>query len=144
MKLIFSALTLALALTAISTAQAADKKIGNVIAVERTIDDVYNTCIDQLKDNPPVSGTNLLSCSFDAKKTSGDFTADGVRGYNVLMTYNKENCQVEASLKNGLIFVMFQATGAKATQDDSKACLKKGLDNSVNKDSFKFTAFTIE
>lgn len=138
MKTIFSALTLALALTAVTTAHASDRKIGNVIAVERTIDDVYQTCVDQLKD---VKGDNsFASCKFDAKKTNADYS----QGTQRVLTLWKDGCEVEGSVMNGTVLVTFQATGAKATLEDSKACLRKAIDGNQTKDSFKFIVYTIE
>ncbi len=138
MKTIFSALTLALALTAVTTARAADKKIGNVIAVERTIDGVYQSCVDQLKDVK--DDNSFASCTFDTKKTDADFT----QGSQRVLTLWKDGCQVEGYAMNGVVLVTFQARGAKATLEDSKACLRKAIDSNQTKDSFKFIVYTIE
>lgn len=138
MKTIFSALTLALALTSFTTAHAADRKIGNVIAVERTIEDVYSTCIDQVKDHK--GETAFASCKFDAKKTNADFS----QGAQRLLNLWKDGCEVEATAQAGIVLITFNANGAKATLDDSKACLRKAIDAAPNGDTFKFIAYTIE
>jgi hypothetical protein len=138
MKTIFSALTLALALTSVTTAHASDRKIGNVIAVERTIDDVYQSCVEQMKD----ANDDLVfaSCKFDAKKSNADFS----QGNQRVLTLWKDGCEVEGSVMNGVVLVTFQATGANATLKDSKACLRKAIDGNQTKDSFKFIIYTVE
>lgn len=138
MKTIFSALTLALALTAVTTAHAADRKIGNVIAVERTIDDVYQTCVDQLKDS--ASDSTFAACKFDAKKSNADFS----QGTQRVLGLMKDGCEVEGLVQSGVVLVTFRATTPKATLEDTKACLRKAIDASTNKDSFKFIVYTIE
>ena len=138
MKLIFSALTLALAFTAVTSAKAADKKIGNVIAVERTIDNVYQNCIDGL--GLPGDDTNFLTCTLKVKKTNEDF----MNGYQRLLTLTNGGCEVEGTAQAGSVMISFQDRRPKASIDDSKACLRKALDASVNKDSFKFIIYTIE
>lgn len=138
MKTIFSALTLALAFTAVTTAHAADRKIGNVIAVERTVDDVYASCVDQVKDQKEES--TFASCKFDLKKTNADFS----QGAQRLLGLMKDGCEVEAYAQSGMILVTFQATGAKSTLSDSKACLRKAIDAAPNRDSFKAIVFTVE
>lgn len=138
MKTIFTVLTLALAFTAVSTAHAADRKIGNVIAVERTINDVYQTCVDQLKDHK--GDTAFASCKFDAKKTNADFS----QGSQRVLTLMKDGCQVEGTAQNGVVLVIFEATAPKSTLDDSKACLRKAIDASTNGDAFKIIVFTVE
>lgn len=142
MHTLSSALTLAFALaSAVSTAtpaHASDKKIGNVIAVERTLHDVYQSCIDQMKVAEAES--TFASCALNSKKTSADFSF----GTQKILGYTKNSCSVEALVAAGVVLVTFQNTAAKATVEDSKLCLRKALDASANKDSFKFMAFTVE
>jgi len=138
MKAIFSAMTLVLALTSVTTAHAADRKLGNVVAVERTVEDVYQTCVDQLKDHK--GDTPFASCKFDVKKTNADFT----QGMNRVLGLFKNGCEVEGYVQNGAILVTFLANGDNATLSDSKACLRKAIDASVNGDKFKFIVFTVE
>lgn len=138
MKIIFSALTLVLALSAVTTAQASDRKIGNVIAVERTISNIYETCIDQLKEDQ-TSG-QFVSCKIDVKKTNADYTQGTQR---VLFLY-KDGCEVEGYAQNSVALITFSATTPKATLNDAKACLRKAIDTSANKDSFKILIYTVE
>lgn len=138
MKIIFSALTLALALSAVSTAQASDRKIGNIVAVERTINDIYETCVDQIKDTN-TSG-EFVSCKIDVKKTNADYTQGTQRP---LFLY-KDGCEVEGYIQNGIALITFSATADKATVADAKVCLRKAIDVSANKNSFKFLVYTVE
>jgi len=138
MKMLCSAITLALALISVSTAQASDKKIGNVIAVERTIENVYQTCIDEMKQNKETP--TFASCIIDIKNTKVDFVQISQR----VLTLADGGCEVEGTAQAGVILVSFQARGAKATVADSKACLRKAINASPTQDSFKFIVNTIE
>lgn len=138
MRMIFSALTLALAFTAVTTAHAADKKLGNVIAVERTIDDVYQTCIGNMKQTQDESTFQV--CSISAKKTNADF----LNAYQRLLSFSKEGCEVEGSAQGNVVMFTFQANGPKATKDDAKTCLRKALDANTTKDSVTFLVYTVE
>lgn len=129
---------LAMAFTMTLNAQAADRKIGNMIAVERSIDNVFQTCVAQLDTNDNES--ELYSCKYDIAKTALDFTA----GSQTLLNVSDENCSVEASVQKAKILVLFSAQTGKRDQAAAKACLQKALNGSQNKDTFKFYAYTLE
>ena len=138
MKITSTILALICSLGFVVSAQAADRKLGNVIAVERTLENIYQGCIDQVK--PEDSPMALYSCSFDPKTNTADFAA----GRTNLLNMNKDGCMVEGVLQNSVVHIMFQGRSAKANFADAKACLRKAIDASPNKDSFKYTIFTIE
>ncbi|WP_413290423.1 hypothetical protein [Bdellovibrio sp. HCB337] len=129
---------LALSLTLAVNAQAADRKIANMIAVERSIDNVYQACVDQVPADDMDS--NLFSCKFSTAKTALDFTA----GTQSLLAVMDADCTVEASVQNSVVLVLFSSHTGKKDFAGAKACLQRAVSASKNKDSFKFYVYTLE
>lgn len=138
MKRVLTLFTLVSSVSLVSTAFASDRKIGNVIAVERTLNNVYQSCIAQIKDSADKS--SFQACAFNPK--SGP--SDSAPGKQSLLHFNNKVCTVEAQLQNNVIFVTYQSLNPKATLEHTKACLRDALDSSPNKDSFKFLMHTVE
>lgn len=132
------ALALVLGFTS-SPSQASDRKIGSLVAVERTINSVYQNCVEQIPDEE--SSSSLYSCKFDTRLKNVDFTPGTAR----LLTLNTSQCFVEGTLQNSLILIMFSSkTKNTDSLTASKACLRQALESSPHKDSFKVITYTME
>lgn len=138
MKKLILVFALASCFTLTVNAQGTDRKIGNLIAVERTIDNVYQTCIDQF--TTPTSDSDFYSCKFEAKKTAIDFAPSTKR----LLTLSSPACSLEGFLQNSVILVIIEVKSAKSKLATAKACLQEALNASANKNSFKFEMYTLE
>ncbi len=138
MKILISAFLLTMSFITAVDVQAADKKIGNLIAVERSIDNIYNTCADQF--TAPTTDSSFFSCKFDAKKNSADITPAAQR----LLSLSTPTCEVDGYVQNSVVLVLIQIKSTHVNQASAKACLQQALDASKNKDSFKFIMYTIE
>jgi hypothetical protein len=142
MTQILSALTLVATLTLGFTAHAADKKIGNVIAVERSIDNVFQTCtaqVEKAKDYDPKA--RYFACSLDVSKAG---VAEMSPNNQRLLRVRGTSCTIDADLKDTSIFMMFNGNDNKAGYTAARACLKEVMDDAANNDGFKFTVFTVE
>lgn len=144
MKLFIFMLTMSLSFA--FSAQAADKKIGNVIAVERSVENVYQDCAAQfttapttLKDTKPKE-PSFYTCRFDGKKTPHDFAPTAQR----LLSLSNKDCDVEGFMQNSIVLVTVQLKLETPSMAAAKSCLQQALNESANKDSFKFNIYTIE
>lgn len=138
MKAPFSTLTLALSWGFVFTAQAADRKLGNMIAVERTIPHIYQSCVDQAtSEKNPI---NLYSCKFEATNNKMELAP----GTHRFLTLDTEDCTVEATLKNSIILVMFRSQSSGGSFSSAKSCLRQAIDSSTDKDNFKYIVYTLE
>lgn len=104
------------------TAFAKDEKLGNVIAVERTISDVYNRCLTSV-DKPGTGPQYFYSCAFRYLNL-GELAITQGRAFS----FTKDGCQVYAELVNGNVFITFATDRNSSTFEDSKACLAKSLE----------------
>ncbi|MBC7371544.1 MAG: hypothetical protein H7326_08270 [Bdellovibrionaceae bacterium] len=119
--------------------QASDKKLGNVIAVERTVENVYATCVDQMqKDREHNPADRYYICKLDVAATSSDSTPGGQR----ILTVRSPDCTIDTELKDSKVLLMVNGNAAKANFASAKACLKTAMDQ--NGDTLKFVIFTIE
>lgn len=147
MKSVLSVLAMVLSFSAFTTAQAADKKIGNLIAVERTIDNVYQTCAAQIKNETSPKQTangEALPSFFACKLDAGSKDFDFMPKYQRLLTHSDSVCDIEGFAQNSSALITVQMKGKSLGAENAKNCLQRALDASENKDSFKFTIFTIE
>jgi hypothetical protein len=100
--------------------QASDRKVGNVIVVERTVSDVYDNCLKEIRG--------------DVSKPSAFFTCVITltqQPYEVLLTkgylnYTTEKCNVESELAVGKMLITF-GTKTPGSFEDGKACLTEAL-----------------
>lgn len=131
MKLFFAIASLLVAFSA----QASDRKVGNIIAVEREISDLYNTCLKNVSgatDKPQ----SFFSCAIK-------FTTDGelpVTKGRVLKLMD-ERCQVVGEAMNGVVLITFSGTKSPSTFETSRACLERSLSA---KDFVKVIVYTLE
>lgn len=120
-------------------AQAADKKLGNVIAVERTIENVYATCVDQIeRDKRHNSSDRYFVCKLDAAASP----SDSMPGGQPALTVRSPDCTIDTELKDAKVFLMINGNETKANYTSAKACLKKAMNQSG--DTVNFVIFTLE
>ncbi len=137
MKWILSTIVLTMAIGAF----ASDKKIGNVILVERTIENVFDTCTTGVErekgDNPQGS---LFACTLQITNSTQESVPPG----QWLLRLRTDNCAVDADVSPTKAIVFFSGTSDKANYASAKACLTEALNKSPNKDSFKILVQTVE
>lgn len=132
MKLFFVAASLLLAFTA----QASDRKIGNVIAVEREIKDVYSTCLKNVTGD--TTGSKFFFSCAIKYVTPGEIPVTKGRAFRL----HDEHCSVNADFANsGVLFVTFSSAKDTSTYETSKACLQQALTNIA---SVKTLVYTLE
>lgn len=123
-------LIIALVATMIAfSAQANDRKVGNVIAVERQVTNLYDSCLRTVTGDITKEQTfffctiNYLKSPLEVSVTKGG-----------LIRYNSNGCNVDADAGNGVLVMTFGK--AKGTSDyaTAKSCLQAALQNanSVN------------
>lgn len=113
----------------------ADKKIGNVIAVEREISDVYNRCLRNMT-TATSEPRSLFSCTIKYAR-DGEWPVS--RGRVLKMV--DAQCSVTADHANGSLVLTF--TGAKnpSTFESAKNCLQKSL---TEADTLSVILYTLE
>lgn len=131
MKWFFAIAALFVALSS----HAADRKVGNVIAVEREIPDLYNTCLKNLQ-GPTDKPQSFFSCAFKYI-TDGEIPVSKGR---VLKLMN-ERCQVVGESTNGFIMITFAGAKSPSTFEASRACLERALSE---KDFVKVIVYTLD
>lgn len=104
---------------------AADKKIGNVIMIERDVENVYDRCIANLKEEDRAKQNQFCALQI----TTSPFEV--MMNRNGGIRYRTPNCSVDSDFGNGKMLISFQALGKDATLADAKRCLQ----NAVNENS---------
>lgn len=130
MKLFFVLASMILAFSA----NAADRKVGNVIAVEREVNDLYNTCIGKVEDT--AKPKSFFSCGIK-------YTTDGelpVSKGRVLKLID-DKCSVVGETMNGVLLITFAGSQNPSTFEVSRLCLERALSP---KDSVKVILYTLE
>lgn len=134
MKLIFSLATLLFAFSV----HAADRKLGNVIAVERDVTNIYNSCTSNVIPDPQkTKSAALYSCSVPVLK---DGDASITRG--TFLNGVGQDCIVDGEVGNGSLVIEFSTSAENSSYTDSQACLKRALD-AINNDT-KLIIYTVE
>lgn len=110
-----------IALMGAFSAHAADRKIGNVIMIERDIDNVYDRCISSLDQN--LTKTNYNFCAIQITKSPAEVLLNKGGG----IRYNTSTCTVESDFGNGKMLISFKALGKDAGLDEAKRCLQNAL-----------------
>lgn len=130
-----------LVLTVAFQATAADKKIGNLVLVERTIENVFSSCITQIeKEDGPNPPGQYFACTLPTLKNSLESTPPA----QVLLRHRTADCTVDADVINAKVFIMLSGAQANATFATAKSCLTEALNTSATKNSLKFLVFTVE
>ncbi len=123
MKLFFVLASLLLAFSA----QAGDRKIGNVIAVEREITDIYDTCLKAV-DGDTSKPKSFFSCGIKYVG-AGELPVSKGRVLKLV----DERCNVWGDSMNGVILITFAGAGNTSSFETSRACLERATtpNNSV-------------
>ena len=104
---------------------AADKKVGNMIMIERDVDNVYDRCVATLKDED--RDKKLQFCYLQITKSPVEVMLNREGG----IRYKTPNCKVDSDFGNGKMLIFFEALSKDAKLADAKRCLQ----NAVNENS---------
>lgn len=131
--------TVMITLSLTSPAMAADRPLGTVVAVERDIPNVYQSCVDQVKLDPK-QPTSFFFCKFPATKNKVEFSI----GEQFVLMLDKDGCTVEGVVNNSTLLITFGTNPERSSFDSAKACLRKAFDASPNKDDLKFIIYSVQ
>lgn len=132
-------LILAIAATLVAfSARASDHKLGNVIAVEREITNIYDTCLQSLMGDTS-KDQSFFYCGFSYLKSSTEVpvTKGG------MIRFSDDRCRVDADAANGFMSITFgrAAQGSTTNLETAKVCLQRALQN---QNSVKVLVYTME
>lgn len=102
------------------SAHAADRKIGNVIMIERDIENVYDRCVTSMKQE---SEGKYNFCTIQITKSPAEVLLNKGGG----LRYNTTTCSVESEFGNGKMLISFRALNKDASTEDAKRCLQNAL-----------------
>ncbi|QDK36683.1 hypothetical protein [Bdellovibrio sp. NC01] len=132
MKLIF-----ALAATLIAfSAHAEDRKIGNVIAVERQVPNMYDTCVKNVTGDTSKE-QSFYFCAINFLKSPLE-TSSSKGG---VIRYKEANCRVDGEVANGVLLITFGRESGNTDYATAKGCLQRALNQPNN---MSFVVYTIE
>ena len=103
------------------SAHAADRKIGNVIMIERDIENVYDRCIASMSQSS--EGGKYNFCAIQITKSPAEVLLNKGGG----LRYNNTACSVESDFGNGKMLISFRAVGKDVSNEDAKRCLQNAL-----------------
>ena len=106
------------------SAQANDVKLGNVIAVEREITNIYETCLENVNADTSKPARMFL-CSYRFTKNN---EIGMTKGRAFLL--KNDQCDVHAEVMNGSLLVSFATPRPTSDFEVSKECLATALRNS--------------
>ncbi|RYZ86220.1 MAG: hypothetical protein EOP06_14905 [Proteobacteria bacterium] len=139
MKTAIKCMILASTLTLAIAAQAADKKIGSVVAVERSVENILTTCVDQVKKDKYQDPTGqYFSCSYAIVKP-GESIPAGQR----FLALRTSECNVDAEAKDTKVVVFFGGNDMKSNLTTAQNCLETALQEKKIND-FKVIVHTVE
>lgn len=131
MKAIISILLMVVGITA----NAGDRKIGTVVAVEREISDVYATCLKKT-DTDTTKPKVFFSCNFKYIN-DGELAVTSGR----LVTLMDDKCSVMGEAINGTVIITYSSSEKPSSFESSRACLARAF---AGKDALKMLVYTIE
>ncbi|WP_413558656.1 hypothetical protein [Bdellovibrio sp. HCB209] len=105
------------------SAKAADRKLGNVILVEREIPNPYELCTKNMIDKTDKKQTSFY-CVIKYTKPNMEIP---VASKISPITYKDENCKVRSESGNGSMIIGFGPETVAVDFETAKACLLKGL-----------------
>ena len=117
------------------SAHAADTRLGNVVAVQRQTDNIYNTCLANVNGDT-TKPTSFFSCIIPVTHDN----EMSITTSRFLHEFN-DRCQTEGALQNGKILITFGVTGREATFNEAKTCLAQGL---MKNNSVTAVIYTVE
>lgn len=107
------------------TAQAADRKLGNVIVIERDIENVYSSCLSNIKSVDTDKPQTFFFCTLQLTKHDGEVLLNKGGGFRHLT----DTCQVATEFGAGKMLIYFGGPKDEKTSfEDSKKCLKEATD----------------
>ncbi|WII73592.1 hypothetical protein QJS83_06865 [Bdellovibrio sp. 22V] len=119
------------------SANAADRKVGNVIAVEREVPEIYDTCLSNMGDQDTTKPRSFYSCAIKYT-TAGEIPVSQGR----VLRLKTDKCDVHGEAFNGVILITFaNISKDTATFEPSRSCLKNAL---TGKDYVKAIVYTLE
>lgn len=131
MKVLFVLASLFIAFSA----QAADKKLGNVIAIERELPNLSEACIKNVTSDI-TKPSSFFSCT--VKFTTG---AETPVSKGTIFKVIDNNCSVVAEAINGTLLVTFAGAKSSSTFEVSRACLESAL---ADKEPLKVLLYSVE
>lgn len=130
-------LFIAVAATLIAfTAQANDRKLGNVIAVERQITNIYDKCLSKVSSDT-TKDSSFFICSFNFLKSSTETQI----AKKIVVNYITNDCRVDAEAVNGFMFMTFGKAKGSSNFATAKNCLAQAVDNNT---AVNVNVYTIE
>ena len=118
------------------SAQAGDRKVGNVIAVEREITNVYESCVQNITGDT-TKQRDIFVCNFSFLKSPNEVSL----GKGGVIRYKDDACVVNADTGNGVVLVVFGPAKGTTTLDHAKVCLQRALQNN---NSVTAVIYTVE
>lgn len=116
--------------------QASDRKVGNVIAVEREISNIYKTCLDNLSSDDTGEAKSFFACGI-RYLTDGEMAISTGR----VLRLKDAQCKVEGFVKNGVLMITFSTTKNTSGFAESRLCLEKAT---LASNSAKTLVYTVE
>lgn len=137
MKFPICAFTLFFAFTAQATL--VDTNIGNVVAVERELNDIYEACAVKITNatGDITKPSRYFVCRF--KITTDNEISQTTKAF--LRTERSNPCTADGDLDNGNILIIFGVRDKFSSVEESKTCLAKVLSG---KNSLKAVVHTIQ
>ena len=133
MKIIFA---LVASLMAFSAAHAEDHKVGNVIAVQRDINNLYDTCVKNVVGD--VSKTqNSFFCNIKFIKSPTEIPVS--RGG--VIRFQDDRCQVFGDVEGGFLMIGFGKAQGASSFEQAKVCLQRSLQG---RDSTAVLVYTLD
>ena len=130
-------LFIAVAATLIAfTAQANDRKLGNVIAVERQITNIYDKCLSKVSSDT-TKDSSFFICSFSFLKSS----AETQIAKKYVINFATNDCRVNGEAVNGFLFMTFGKANGTSNFATAKNCLAQAIDNNT---AVNVNVYTIE
>lgn len=118
------------------SAHAVDRKLGQVIAVERELTDVYDTCLKTVSGDVS-KPSSFFSCTVKFATAPEMPISKG----NIFRLID-QNCSVTGEAINGTLLITFSGAKSNSTFEASRLCLENTL--AANKNSVKLHIYTIE
>ncbi len=125
MKLIFALVATLIAFSA----QANDRKVGNVIAVERQVTGLYENCLSNIASDV-TKEQSVFFCTINYMKSPLEVPVSK----GGMIRFRDDRCQVDADAGNGVLMISFGRLKGTSDFATAKTCLQRALQNanSVN------------
>lgn len=117
------------------SAHAGDRKVGNIIAVEREISDIYTICLKKTGADTS-KPQDFFSCGFKYV-SEGEIAVSSGR----FLKLSDDTCSVIGESINGALLITYSGTKKPSTFETSRACLEKAI---TAQGSVKMMVFTVE